>query len=43
MSTKPRREPTPVLPPAKLQEVDYKLALYPVMLIVVDIGHSDDA
>ena len=24
---------TPVLPPAKLQEVGYKLALYPVMLL----------
>ena len=24
---------TPILPPAKLQEVGYKLALYPVMLL----------
>jgi 2-methylisocitrate lyase-like PEP mutase family enzyme len=24
---------TPVLPPAKLQEIGYKLALYPVMLL----------
>jgi len=35
---------TPVLPPAKLQEVGYKLALYPVMLLSSAIfRHSGDA
>ena len=29
---------TPVLPPAKLQEVGYKLALYPVMLLTSAIA-----